>query len=93
MDIGEIGLGGVDWIRLAQGRDWWWAVVSAVTNLRVLRHVVSSKCRSTLHITNSSNHKSTLISLIVVTAGQHFISPVVVTPGKHLISLVVVTTG
>jgi hypothetical protein len=29
-------LGGVDWIRLAQDRDWWWAVVSAVMNLRVL---------------------------------------------------------
>jgi hypothetical protein len=27
---------GVDWIRLAQDRDRWWAVVSAVMNLRVL---------------------------------------------------------
>jgi len=36
MDLREIGLGGVDWIRLAQDRDWWWAVVSAVKNLRVL---------------------------------------------------------
>jgi hypothetical protein len=36
-DLGEIGLGGgVDWIRLAQDRDWWRAVVSAVMNLRVL---------------------------------------------------------
>jgi hypothetical protein len=33
---GEIGLGGVDWIRLAQDRDRWRAVVSAVMNLRVL---------------------------------------------------------
>jgi hypothetical protein len=32
----EIGLGGVDWIRLAQDRDRWRAVVSAVMNLRVL---------------------------------------------------------
>jgi hypothetical protein len=32
----EIGLGGVDWIRLAQDRDRWQAVVSAVMNLRVL---------------------------------------------------------
>jgi hypothetical protein len=30
MDLREIGLGGVDWIRLAQDRDWWQAVVSAV---------------------------------------------------------------
>jgi hypothetical protein len=36
MDIREIGLGGVDWIRLSQDRDRWRAVVSAVMNLRVL---------------------------------------------------------
>jgi hypothetical protein len=36
MDHGEISLGGLDWIRLAQNRDRWWAVVSAVMNLRVL---------------------------------------------------------
>jgi hypothetical protein len=36
MDLREIGLGGMDWIRLAQERDRWWGVVSAVMNLRVL---------------------------------------------------------
>jgi hypothetical protein len=36
MDLREIGLGGVDWIRLAQDRDQWQAVVSVVMNLRVL---------------------------------------------------------
>jgi hypothetical protein len=36
MDLREIGLGGVDWIRLAQDRERWRAVVSAVMNLRVL---------------------------------------------------------
>jgi hypothetical protein len=36
MDVREIGLGGVDWIRLAQDRDGWRAVVSAVMNLRVI---------------------------------------------------------
>jgi hypothetical protein len=36
MDLREIGLRGVDWIRLAQDREQWWAVVSAVMNLRVL---------------------------------------------------------
>jgi hypothetical protein len=36
MDLREIGLGGVDWIRLAQDRDLWRTVVSAVMNLRVL---------------------------------------------------------
>jgi hypothetical protein len=34
--VREIGLWGVDWIRLAQDRDLWRAVVSAVMNLRVL---------------------------------------------------------
>jgi hypothetical protein len=36
MDIREIGLGDVDWILLAQERDRWRAVVSAVMNLWVL---------------------------------------------------------
>jgi hypothetical protein len=35
MDLREFGLGGVDWIRLAQDRDQWQAVVSAVINLWV----------------------------------------------------------
>jgi hypothetical protein len=36
MDLREIGLGGVDWMQLAQDRDRWRAVVNAVMNLRVL---------------------------------------------------------
>jgi hypothetical protein len=36
MDLREIGLGGVDWIRLVQDWDRWRAVVSAVMNLQVL---------------------------------------------------------
>jgi hypothetical protein len=36
MDLREIGLGGVDWIRLSQGRDLWRSIVSAVMNFRVL---------------------------------------------------------
>jgi hypothetical protein len=36
MDLRETGLRGVDWVRLAQDRDRWRAVVSAVMNLRVL---------------------------------------------------------
>jgi hypothetical protein len=36
MDVMEIGLGDVDWIRLAQDRDRWRAVVSAVMNFRFL---------------------------------------------------------
>jgi hypothetical protein len=36
MDLREIGWGSVDWMQLAQDRDRWRAVVSAVMNLRVL---------------------------------------------------------
>jgi hypothetical protein len=32
----EIGWGGVEWIQLAQDRDWWRALVNAVMNLQVL---------------------------------------------------------
>jgi hypothetical protein len=36
MDLRDIGLGGVDWILLAQDRDRWRVVVISVMNLRVL---------------------------------------------------------
>jgi hypothetical protein len=36
MDLMETGFGGVDWIRLAQDRDRWRAVMSVVMNLWVL---------------------------------------------------------
>jgi hypothetical protein len=35
MDLHEVGCGCEDWIGLAQDRDTWWALVSAVRNLRV----------------------------------------------------------
>jgi len=35
MDLQEVGYGYMDWIRLAQDRDRWRTLVSAVMNLRV----------------------------------------------------------
>jgi hypothetical protein len=35
MDLPEVGCGGMDWIDLAQDTDRWWALVTAVMNLRV----------------------------------------------------------
>ena len=35
MGLQEVGCGYMDWIGLAQDRDRWWTLVSAVMNLRV----------------------------------------------------------
>jgi hypothetical protein len=35
MDIQEVGCGGIDWIKLAQNRDRWPALVNTVMNFRV----------------------------------------------------------
>ena len=36
INLKEVGCGGMDWIQLAQDRDRWRALLSAVMNLRVL---------------------------------------------------------
>jgi hypothetical protein len=37
MDLGEIGLGDMDWLNLAQDRDQWRALVKTVMSLQVPR--------------------------------------------------------
>jgi hypothetical protein len=37
MDLRENGCGGVEWIRLAQDRDQWQALVNMVNNLQVVQ--------------------------------------------------------
>jgi len=34
-ELQKVGWGDVDWIEVAQGRDWWQALVTAIMNLRV----------------------------------------------------------
>jgi len=35
IDLQGVGYGGMDWVRLAEDRDRWWALVNAVVNLQV----------------------------------------------------------
>jgi hypothetical protein len=35
MDLQEVRCWGMDWIKLAQDTDKWWALVNAIINLRV----------------------------------------------------------
>ena len=34
-NLQEVGCRCMDWVELAQNRDWWWALLNAVMNLRV----------------------------------------------------------
>jgi hypothetical protein len=36
MDLTETGCGDVEWILLAQDKDWYWAVVNTVMNFQVV---------------------------------------------------------
>jgi hypothetical protein len=60
MDLREIGLGGVDWIRLTQDRDLWRAVVSAVMNLRVLAPPIQYRNGTKVYGSRNRNRTSQL---------------------------------
>jgi hypothetical protein len=36
MDLRDSGWGSLEWTQLAQDRDWWWALVNMVMNLKLL---------------------------------------------------------
>jgi hypothetical protein len=55
MDLTEIGWGGVEWIQLAQDRDRWRAVVSAVMNTRSLCPRCHSGVRAAFLLKSSSD--------------------------------------
>jgi hypothetical protein len=60
LDLRELVLGVVDWIRVAQDRDRWRAVASTVMNIRVLAPQVSYLIRTQnclRHVKNLSNVK------------------------------------
>ena len=44
IDLQEVGCGHVDWIGLAQDRDRWCTLVSAVMNIRVPRYAGNILC-------------------------------------------------
>jgi hypothetical protein len=35
MDLGDMGLVGVDWIHLTKDMDQWWVLVNTIMNLRI----------------------------------------------------------
>jgi hypothetical protein len=35
MDLRDLGCEDVDWIHVTEAKDWWWAVVNTVMNVRV----------------------------------------------------------
>jgi len=37
MDNPAVGWGSMDWIDLAQNRNWWWAIVNALMNLLMMK--------------------------------------------------------
>jgi hypothetical protein len=41
MDLRKIGCRDVEWIQLAQDKDWWLALVNMVMNFEFWRHVVN----------------------------------------------------
>jgi hypothetical protein len=58
MDVLETCWGGV-WIRLAQDRERWWAVVNAVMNFRVLAPRIKLSSTGEFHVTNTSSRIAT----------------------------------
>jgi hypothetical protein len=68
MDPLEIGLGGVDWIGLAQDRYRWRALVNAVMNLQIPSNAgkLPSGCTTCGLLSGTQLHRVSKLSLVVI---------------------------
>ena len=68
MDLQEVGCGYVDWIGLAQDRDRWRTLVSAVMNLRIPRNAGNflTSCKPVSFSRRTLHHGVSILYLILI---------------------------
>ena len=68
MDLQDVGCGFMDWIGLAQDRDRWWTLVSAVMNLRVPWNAGNflTSCKPVSFSRRTLHHGESIIIIIII---------------------------